>query len=190
MSVQQRLWDDGLSTPDSGGWEQSKRASLAREIRYLLTVARNAGKGGGLSPAGIAHSLSVCLIEDSNMARGGKGQGNRAAQTAMPRFVDIRLDQTQKQKFLQWFSPDADHVGWLQQFADDGYRVGVSWSGEHQSYTVSATCRDAASPNNGLCMTAFAGDLDKAIALLWFKHTLVAEGVWLDGVASPSEDFG
>lgn len=124
------------------------------------------------------------------MSRGKGRAGQGTSATAMPRFVDVKLDGDQRKQFLEWFSPDADQVEWLQRFADDGYRVGVSWSGEHQSYTVSATCRDVDSPNNGLCMTAFAGELPKAIALLWFKHNYVAEGRWSDVSPLPSQEFG
>lgn len=190
MSVQLGFWDGGSSDPEYGLARQGQRASLAREMRYLLTAAHNAGKGMRISPSGIAHSLGVCLIEDWIMARGGKADRKRAESPGMPRFVDVRLDSTQKQAFVEWYSPRADQVQVLQQFTDSGYRVGVTWSGEHQSYTVSATCRDAESPNNGLCMTAFAGELGKAIALLWYKHQYVAKGDWTGVGAGGEGDFG
>lgn len=170
MSEQYRLWRDGSVYPEYGAGRQSIRASIGREMRYLLTISYDASRPGRIRPAGIAHSLGVCLIEDWNMAR-GKGQSKGAsAGSAMPAFVDIKLSREDRAAFLEWYSPDADQVGLLQQFTDDGYRVGVSWSGEHQSYTVSVTCRDADSPNNGLCVTSFARLLPQAIALAWFKH--------------------
>lgn len=166
------------------------RASIAREMRYLLTISRDASRPYHVREAGVAHSLGVCLIEDYNLARGvGKGSkpGNAAT---MPRFVDVKLDSEAREQFLEWYSPDADQVRVLQDFADSGYRVGVTWSGEHQSYTVSATCRDTESENNGLCMTAFSGSLPKAIALLWFKHAVVCGYRWSNAALPPSEEFG
>lgn len=190
MSTQLSLWGTEPSDPEIGVGRGAFRASLAREMRYLLTVSHYAGKRGQISPTGVAHSLGVCLIEDGLMARGQKGERKREAGNSMPRFVDVKLDPAQRDAFLAWYSPTRDQVETLQQLADAGYRVGVTWSGEHQSYTVSATCRDPASPNNGLCMTAFAGELERAIALLWFKHHHVAGERWFEVASVPTEDFG
>ena len=124
------------------------------------------------------------------MSRGkGKAVGT-ASTNAMPRFVDVKLTAEQKADFLSVKERYADSVRWLQDFADDGYRVGVTWSGEHQSYTVSLTCRDEKSPNNGLCMTSFAGDLVTAIALAVYKHCVVTDEQWLSGADSGTEAFG
>lgn len=190
MSGQLGLWDDGQLPPDNGLAEAQKRAGLAREIRYLLAISTEAGRRGSVSHAGLAHSLGVCLIEDFNMARGGKSAKTTDKTGNMPRFVDVRLTPEQREEFLSVKDRYGDSARFLQSLADDGYRVGVSWSGEHSAYTVSVTCRDPRSPNNGLCMTSFAGDLITAIALAVYKHVIVAEEVWSTAGSGPSEDFG
>lgn len=124
------------------------------------------------------------------MSRGKAKAGNGAASGILPRFVDVKLTQEEREQFSEWFSPDGDQTIVIQWFADNGYRVGVSWSGEHQSYTASATCRNTDDPNNGLCMTAFSGDLSKAIALLWWKHHHLANGDWNSRVEPVKEAFG
>ena len=191
MSVQAGYLEDrGPDAPDNGSGLAQRRAALHREMRYLLTISTEAGGAGRVAPAGLAHSLGVCLIEDWNMSRGkGKAVGT-ASTNAMPRFVDVKLTAEQKADFLSVKERYADSVRWLQDFADDGYRVGVTWSGEHQSYTVSLTCRDEKSPNNGLCMTSFAGDLVTAIALAVYKHCVVTDEQWLSGADSGTEAFG
>lgn len=143
-----------------------------------------------MSPSGLAHSIGVCLIEDWNMARGKTTTTGKDSTNALPRFVDVKLTAEQRTEFLSVKERYADSVHLLQGLADDGYRVGVTWSGEHQSYTVSLTCRDAKSPNNGLCMTSFAGDLVTAIALAVYKHCVVTEGHWQSDDSSPAEAFG
>lgn len=191
MSVQTSfLGSVGLDASDNGSGLAQKRAALHREMRYLLTISTQTGRGGQVSPAGLAHSLGVCLIEEWNMARGGKKQVDDAKQAGMPRFVDVKLTADQKQEFLAIKDRYADSVRWLQDFADDGYRVGVTWSGEHQSYTLSLTCRDEKSPNFGLCMTSFAGDLVTVIALAVYKHCIITDEKWLGAVESASEAFG
>lgn len=190
MSEQLRLWDDGSNRPDDGVGRQSLRASLYREMHYLLTLSTGSSRVGRLSPAGIAHSLGVCLIEDWAMSRGKAKAGKGAASGTMPRFVDVKLTQEQREEFASYRLYKDDSVSALQSLSDDGYRVGVSWSGEQSAYTVSLTCRDADSPNNGLCMTSFAKTLETAIRLAVFKHVVVTEGRWVEGAFGSDEEFG
>lgn len=166
------------------------RASIAREIRYLLSISNDAGKPFSIRPAGVAHSLGVCLIEDSNMARAkGKPKGQGSAGT-LPRFIDIKLTAEQREEFKTWERRGGDLVTFLQSMADDGYRVGVSWSGEQQAYTVSVTCRDPENPNNGLCMTSFAKTLSTALWLALYKHLEVAHERWVESAFGDEEEFG
>lgn len=169
---------------------EAVRASIAREMRYLLSISTDAGKPYALRQTGIAHSMGVCLIEDSNMARGKGKAGQGGAGNAMPRFVDVKLTAEQREEFKTWERRGGDLVTFLQSMADDGYRVGVSWSGEQQAYTVSITCRDAENPNNGLCMTSFAKTLSTALWLALYKHLEVTGERWVEGVYGDGEEFG
>lgn len=190
MSGEQPNARDGVVRLVNEAGNQSRRACVAREMRYLLTISTDASKPGAIRPAGIAHSLGVCLIEDWNMAR-GKGQGKDTRLATMPKFVDVRLTADQKKEFLAWDRRGGpDLVRYLQFMADDGYRTGVSWSGEHQSYVASFTCRDENSPNNGLCMTSFAKTLDTALWLNLYKHLIIAEKDWTAVVSGEEGDFG
>lgn len=190
MSGQLRLWEDGGDGPLNGPGAQNPRASIGRELRYLLAISRGTGGGGRLSPAGLAHSVGVALIEDSNMARGkGKAAGQGSA-TAMPRFVDVKLTAEQRVEFMGETYTDGELVASLQTLADEGYRVGVTWAGEQQAYTVSLTCRDPESVNNGLCMTSFARELRVALGLMLFKHYEVAKQDWQGAAGREMGDFG
>lgn len=190
MSGQLGLWDDVPGNPKTGAGGEEFRARLAREIRYLLTINTDAGGGTRVSPSGVAHSLAVCLIEDWHMSRGkGKGADSTRA-VAMPRFVDVKLTAEQREEFQTWESRGGDLVTFLQSLADDGYRVGVSWSGEQQAYTVSLTCRQEGSVNAGLCMTSFARTLSTALWLALYKHLEVTREQWMEGAFGGSEDFG
>lgn len=166
------------------------RASIARELAYLLTIGSNASRGFNISPAGVAHSVGVCLIEDYAMARGKGREPDKKGGAVLPTFVDVKLSPEDKESFLAWMGDDIDAVKCLQAFADDSYRVGVSWSGEHQTYTVSVTCRDDESENNGLCMTSFSRNLTQAILLAWFKHDVVCKRQWKVFTPAPTETFG
>ena len=190
MSVQLGLFDDGSDRSINGSGNDAKLESLKREMRYLLTISHNAGGVGQPTPAGIAHAFGVCLIEGWNMARGKGGSKEAGNATAMPRFVDVKLTAEQRVEFTTWEKRGGDLITFLQSLAADGYRVGVTWSGEHQSYTVSLTCRDPHSVNDGLCMTSFAGTLSTALWLAIYKHVVVTEENWLGGLSASEADFG
>lgn len=190
MSGQLSLWDDGAGGLRKQTPAEIIRASIAREMRYLLSISNDAGKPFCIRPAGIAHSMGVCLIEDSNMARGKGKVGQGSAGNAMPRFVDVKLTAEQRAEFQGWEKRGGDLVTFLQSMADDGYRVGVSWSGEQQAYTVSLTCRDTENPNNGLCMTSFAKTLSTALWLALYKHLEVTRERWVEAAFDDGEEFG
>jgi hypothetical protein len=121
------------------------------------------------------------------MARGARKTAEAAAKGGMPSFVDVRLTAEDRAAFLEEDNDIDLLVPRMQTLCDAGYRWGCAWNGESQSYTVSLTCRDAGSPNSGLCMTSFAKDLLTAIQLALFKHDVVTEGIW---VGAGSERFG
>lgn len=124
------------------------------------------------------------------MARGQDKTAKRANQGSLPRFVDVKLTAEQREEFKTWERRGGDLVTFLQSMADDGYRVGVSWSGEQQAYTVSLTCRQEGNPNNGLCMTSFAKTLSTALWLALYKHLEVTGEQWVDGSFGSDEEFG
>lgn len=124
------------------------------------------------------------------MARGKKQGTDTANGVGMPRFVDVALSAEDKAAFLAWSPAVGDIVAKLSALCDDGYRVGCSWSGETQAYTVSLTCRDPQSDNKGLCMTSFARDLATAVKLAVFKHEVMTGGVWLSASERDVGEFG
>jgi hypothetical protein len=180
----------GLARADTSPGLAKKSAGVRRSMAWCLTSSTEAGKRLYISQAGLAHTFGVCLLEMAIMARGGKKAVEDVTKTGMPRFVDVKLTPEQRDAFRR-LSPTADGmVHAIQVMCDEGYRFGCSWSGEHQSYTVSLTCRAKDDANNGLCMTSFAGNLETAVALALFKHTTVTGGLWLGAGVSPDEDFG
>lgn len=190
MSGQLELWRNGQPNPENGVGRRKIRESIAREMRYLLTSDDRASGAYRITPAGLAHSMGVCLIEDSNMARGATKTGKGGSEQGLPRFVDVKLTAEDRLDFLRWEQRTDDVVGLLQALSDDGYRVGCSWSGEQQAYTVSLTGRGEGNPNKGLCMTSFAKTLENAMWLALFKHHVITRGAWMDSAYGGSEEFG
>lgn len=166
------------------------RAALHRSMVGLLSATRNTRRGTEQPPAGVAHMFGVFLIEEWHMARGGAKKAAPGTAAGMPRFVDVRLTAEDRNTFVGLSYTDTDLIQFLSDVTDSGYRVGCSWSGEHQSYTVSLTGREGSGVNEGLCMTSFAGTLPRAVALAAFKHTVVTAGVWLSTEEADVGAFG
>lgn len=124
------------------------------------------------------------------MARGKGKEVGPGSGAGMPRFVDVKLTLDDRNTFAALVIEPGALVKSLQSLVDEGYRLGCSWSSEHQTYTVSLTCRDDGSPNSGLCMTSFAGELTTAIALAIFKHRNVTKGKWLSETGGQLSMFG
>lgn len=124
------------------------------------------------------------------MARGKGAQKTQSDAVGMPRFVDVQLSAEQRDEFSTWDARNGDLVRFMQSLADDGYRVGVAWNGKQNAYTVSLTCREMGSVNEGLCMTSFAGSLTTALWLAIYKHVEVTRENWSGNRAGGAEDFG
>lgn len=190
MSGHGRAGQSGWRSGENTTGDDIIRAAVRRSLCALLTIGTGPHGSRGLTPVGLTHSVGVAFLEMAIMTR-GKGKESSVPGTAMPRFVDVRLSQEQKAEFSACEPrPAAWVVDRIQQLVFAGYRFGCSWSGEHQSYTVSMTCRDAESPNNGLCMTSFAGQLLTALRLAIYKHDEVCRGRWTLPGESDESDFG
>lgn len=180
----------GQGGTDSSSGLAEKRAAVHHSLWWALTSSTEGGRGRGLTDTALAHTFAVCMLEMDTMARGGKKAVETVKPGGMPRFVDIKLTAEDRADFSrQTYTPD-QVVTMLQSLCDDGYRVGCTWSGEQQSYTVSITGRDPVGVNFGLCMTSFAPTLHKAVSLALYKHTVVTEERWLGDGPRDEMDFG
>lgn len=167
-----------------------RREAITRSIGWCFASSNNPRVRSGISHAGVAHTLAVCLLELDEMARGKGSSASSADKITMPKFVDIKLSVEQRNDFISQKVSDSQLIADLSALCDEGYRIGCSWSGEQQSYVVSMTCRNTASVNSGLCMSSFAKDIRTAVRLSLYKHRVVADEHWLGEGRDSSEDFG
>lgn len=175
----------GDAACENAGRVAEEREYFRRTVAEVLTINETGPVGLRFSPSGLVHFIGVSLIVWENVVTRGKNKDAGSQRAGMPRFVDVRLDATQREEFTSWLPSVGDVTQLLVWFVDSGYRVGVAWAGEQQAYFVSLTGRSTGTSNDGCCMTSFAGDLTSAIALAYYKHTEVCGGVW--GVGSEPE---
>lgn len=183
----------GQGGPDSGGsavGTAEQRASIRRTVRGLLTSSTEPGGSARTTPTGFAHMFGVCMVEFSIMVRGKGSRAEATTKAGMPTFVDVKLTHEEKEDFLAWDLSVDELIRRLELYPFDGYRVGLAWSGEAQSYTASLTCRNDESPNGGLCMTSFAKTSLTALKLMVYKHEVVTKGVWRSDDEADAGAFG
>lgn len=110
-------------------------------------------------------------------------------------FVDIRLTDGEKETFHHWHTELGDGIwGELVEVVSSGFKLGLSYdpSGDFYLATLTASGVDVIGLQDRYCLTARAPEWAMAIALLLFKHIVIARRDW--GAYKPRtgrmENFG
>jgi hypothetical protein len=105
-------------------------------------------------------------------------------------FVNIELNATHR-KELKKIVNDAEYdVGTLlTNLVTDGYRIGLAYNPEKDSFTCSLTAKDTAAHNEGFCMVSHSGTPIKALLTAVYKHYSIAKGAEWRDVADTDDEF-
>lgn len=162
---------------------------IMHSFAYVLTSGTRDLRERPLAPSSLSHMLGVYVLEGWLLMARSKGRGEGVA-NGLPKFVDVRLSPEQRAEFASSVFDSDEITRAVFGLVAEGYRVGIGYSGEHGSFTVSLTGRDTGTVNDGLCMTSFAGDALTAVALAVYKHMVVCGGVWPSSQNGAKADFG
>lgn len=184
MSDQSTLWKESFSA--SYTERLCDDPIIMRALRSFDVWVRT----GLFQPKAYARYLCIELEGWQNMARGKSGQSRSDAWAGAPKFVDVPLNAAAKAEFTALSYAAQDVLDGIERIVNDGHRVGLAYSVERSSYTVSLTGRDDGCANKGLCMTSFASTPLRALALAVYKHQTLCDGVWTLAGVSEDEDFG
>lgn len=105
-------------------------------------------------------------------------------------FVRCELTEKEKADFKAW------DVGFDEAFAElaellPDYKLSLSYNKANQCYVASLTGTSPDHVNQGWCLSAFAGTLDNAVRVLWFKHLCVLQNDWTrDTIKRDYADIG
>ena len=105
-------------------------------------------------------------------------------------FVNIELNATHR-KELKKIVNDAEYdVGTLlTNLVTDGYRIGLAYNPEKDSFTCSLTAKNTSAHNEGFCLVSHSGTPIKALLTAVYKHYSIAKGgEWRD-VADTDDEF-
>lgn len=93
-------------------------------------------------------------------------------------FINIRLDDAQKEDFTLWYNTYTEHVmNYWQDLLNMGCKVSFSFDAEHEAYVCTIMGSLVGSQaTHRYASTSRAGTLDMVIALSVWKHFVLAEG--------------
>jgi len=96
-------------------------------------------------------------------------------------FVSVKVEAPEREKFMLWWGENEGNV-WhmLTDCLSAGLKLSVSWDGANQSTIATFTGRPSVSPEWPFrcSMSARAGELFEAVALLIYKEYIVTGNDW------------
>lgn len=94
-------------------------------------------------------------------------------------FVEVPLSDDDKASLAQGHFEAEDAFSFLEELANDGYKVSISQDAKNSCYIASATGRHPDDPNNGYTLSGRGPDVLGSLAALAYKHiTLCERGAW------------
>lgn len=116
-----------------------------------------------------------------------KKVNNKPAPVEWVGFVSCDMNAERRIQFAEW-EPNLDDLSaLLHECISPGYKVSFSEDTYHNCIQASWYCGARGDKNAGMCLTARGRTVDKALAVLVFKHTVILEGDW---TSAPPLDIG
>lgn len=93
-------------------------------------------------------------------------------------YHKVNLDKADEVLFEQWRETNDVQISDFDVLCNNGYKVSVSWDDYHEGVSASLYCTAAKMEWAGYTLTAWAGDTETAIKLLFFKHYVLCQEHW------------
>lgn len=113
-------------------------------------------------------------------------RGNKKSHSKNPadwnkfEFVDLKLSKEDVADFKERYEKDATHfLSEVDGMAKNGYKLSLAYDTGNNCIIASFTCREPNDPNFNYVLTARAGDVWEATALVVYKHMYMCDdGDW------------
>ena len=127
----------------------------------------------------------------SSNAKYGKAKSRKSTRDRQEwqGYIDIALTEEDRVQIGTGELEPADFVGLLEELTTTGYKVSFSPDAAHQCVICTATGVGDECLNAGYSLSARGPDLSGALAVLWHKHGIMAQGgLWANvgGTSVPS----
>lgn len=104
-------------------------------------------------------------------------------------FVNLKLNQQEKDAIKKNLLKEEECLAGLQELAEDGYKVSLSYSIPEDVHTVSATGSYLGRANAGITMSLRHRDfLVAASGLIWCHHEAGKNGEWTERFGGANAD--
>lgn len=134
--------------------------------------------------------LSVYHVREKNEMPRKKKEAASEAQDTAPKgrywspndavwggFINLKLDDEQKQTFYAWFeNPPVAVVHLLEDLLGAGAKVGMAYDEQNQCHVASVTGALVSNSNERYCVTSRAGTFTECLALAVWKHFYLTDG--------------
>jgi hypothetical protein len=127
------------------------------------------------------------------MAPKSKSSSTSAGKERTNNMMFVNYDLTlEDKKALQKADPSSDDIlSTATMLTKEGYKVSLGWDSYSDCVQAFLIGAGEATANHGYILTARSPSGKKALAALFFKHTIVFKGIWHDRVVSghPDDDY-
>lgn len=102
----------------------------------------------------------------------------KSAKVEFKGYLNVNLSAEQDVDFEGWLTGSPDVFAWLFEEILLGYKLSFAEDEFNDGYSASLYAKAAKLPWAGWTLTAWAGSVEEAAALLWYKHHNIANKDW------------
>lgn len=117
--------------------------------------------------------------ESTNQKQTNKKPNSKPDEVVWGGFINIKIDDETKGVFER-FSTDPEVNIWrsVEDALATALKLGISWDSENQCFIATYVGAGVVGSNERYCLTARAGSMAEAVALLVFKDVIMCEQDW------------
>jgi len=109
------------------------------------------------------------------VARSSKKQVKKAEWKG---YHKVNLNKADEALFETWAKDNHVQLTDFEPLALNGYKISFSWDDYHEGVSASLYCTAQKMDWAGYSLTAWAGDIETAVKLLFFKHFIMCREQW------------
>ena len=93
-------------------------------------------------------------------------------------YLNVNLTDIQDKEFDVWAGMQSIKMSDLDILLNNGYKVSLNWDAYHSGVAVTLFANSPKLPRAGYALTAWSGDVETALLLLFYKHYIICEEDW------------
>ena len=107
-----------------------------------------------------------------------KGKNKPVKRAEWKGYHKVNLDKADEALFVAWMRENDVRFEDIGILCNNGYKVSFGWDDYHEGVSASLYCTSAKMEWAGYTLTAWAGDVETAVKLLFFKHFILCQEKW------------